>query len=160
MNFRLKTILIASMLLNILGVFGFLFGICGNHIAPIVLIIVGVYVYRIYQEGAHQLEVKSDVEAAILSGNTYRTRIIRTNLKVSGVERKLVIDQGNKFIPQRLIYSFETMQKHVRKYWSVDSFLQRINELTDRTAGSLAKLIFPESLRIRLVKYISGASPP
>lgn len=155
-----KLHLMAGMLLIIAGIFGFLFGICGNHIAPIVLVILGSYVYRMYLEKEHQLAVRSDVEAAVLAGNSYKTRITRTNMKSSGIERELVIDQANHFIPQRLICNFYTVQKYVRKYWSIDSFIQRMNELADKASSSLKRFVFPESLRIRLVRYITGASPP
>ncbi len=155
-----KLHLTAGMLLIITGIFGFLFGICGNHIAPIVLVILGSYIYRMYLEEEHQLTVRSDVEAAVLTGSSYKTRITRTNMKSSGIERELVIDQANHFIPQRLFYNFDSVQKYVRKYWSIDSFIQRMNELADRASSSLKRFVFPESLRVRLVRYITGASPP
>ncbi len=156
-----KLMLTAGLVTTALGGLGFLFGINGNHIAPILLLLLGAKILRDYQSQQNLELIRSDVLASPQEVDDYSyTRLGLSPITESGKEGKLVIDQGNLFVPQRLRKDINPDQTLFKRYWPLDRFIRRMNELARRSISFIAKLDFPESLRIRLVKYISSAAPP
>ncbi len=139
------------------GVWGLLFGIAGNHVAPLVLLIFGHFTLKRFFRERENARIAADAAAAVSSECTGGRRF--PVHEGTGTVRELVIDRSNSFVPQRL-RRLSMNGSSTGRRWSLERFAGRINELARRALDFLPGLEFADSMRIRLVSCISGAAPP
>ncbi|MBQ8707674.1 MAG: hypothetical protein IJ523_06265 [Succinivibrionaceae bacterium] len=159
---KTKTILLltAAVALVASGIGGIIFGIVGNHLAPVVLLLAGLHVSDLYRQAKHEMRTQSDIDLFLVSDDVYESGIRVSATCRSGIRRELVIDQANVFIPQRMRFSLLALEKLLHRNRSLDAFVRRMNELACKASGTLKGFAFTEGIRTRLVRYMPGTSPP